>query len=333
MFSFDQLVPRWHRNAFALIELLVVFAIIGVLMALLLPAVQKVREAANRVQCANNLKQLALAAHHYHDNKGQFPNGLHTVETTGGGYANGTCWEVELLPHIEQDNLKNRWDYADYRTNVAGDRNATTAQVLRVLLCPSDSLPQLVVYYSADGFPQYAYAQGWYGLSSYGGNGGTRSFPGIGVTRDGIFCQHSRVRLADITDGTGNTFLFGERLHSDPVFDYMTYNYNLAFYPLENAGKLAAVFATSSGSLLERFLSTPVPINYRVRTDISVDEFHGPTGAMNNRFCAFGSGHPGGADFAFADGSVRFLNETIPLETLQALSTRASGEVASASGF
>src|SRR6516164_9642619 len=122
---------RW--SAFTLIELLVAITIIGVLISLLLPAVQRVREAANRTQCANNLKQLALAAHHHHDAKAKFPNGLHTVETTGGGYANATCWEVELLPYVEQDNLKNRWDYNDFRNNVAGGRTATTAQVVEVL--------------------------------------------------------------------------------------------------------------------------------------------------------------------------------------------------------
>jgi prepilin-type N-terminal cleavage/methylation domain-containing protein/prepilin-type processing-associated H-X9-DG protein len=318
---------RRYRSAFTLIELLVVIAIIGVLIALLLPAVQKAREAANRTRCGNNLKQLALAAHQHHDAKGKFPNGLHTVETTDGRYANGTCWEVELLPYFEQDNLKNRWDYNDYRNNVARGMDATTAQVLQVLLCPSDPLPDDVVYYSADGFPKYAYAKGYYGMHSYGGNAGTRSLPPSSVTRDGIFFQDSSIRLADVLDGASNTFLFGERSHADPVFDNMTSIYEPDFYPLAHWGKWAAVFATSGGSLGQRFLSTPVPINYRVPAGISLDAFQGPTGAENNRLCAFGSGHPGGANFAFADGSVRFLSETIPLDTLQALSTRAGGEV------
>ena len=309
-----------RRSGFALIELLVVIAIIGVLIALLLPAVQKVREAANRAKCANNLKQLALAAHHHHDTKGKFPNGLHTVETTDGRYANGTCWEVELLPYFEQDNLKNGWDYNDFRNNVAGEMNATTAQVLQVLLCPSDSLPDLVWHVSGAGTPQYAY--GFYGLSSYGGNAGKRSDP---ATRDGIFCRDSSIGLADVTDGASNTLLFGERSHDDPEFDRMSYTYGPGLYPLAKAGKWAAAYSTSGV-----YLSTPVPLNYRVPAGISVEEFLGPTGAQNNRWYAFGSGHPGGANFAFADGSVRFLSDSIPLDTFQALSTRAGAEVVSA---
>jgi prepilin-type N-terminal cleavage/methylation domain-containing protein/prepilin-type processing-associated H-X9-DG protein len=334
MFRPDLPIPQRRPGAFTLIELLVVIAIIAVLIGLLLPAVQKVRETANRISCSNNLKQLALAAQHHHDARGRFPNGLHTVETSSGGYANGTCWEVELLPYVEQDNLKDRWDYTDFRTNVAGGRNATTAQVLPVLLCPSDSLPDPVYFVDVSPqYPQYAYASGFYGLSSYGGNAGRLSDSGDQASRDGIFFQDSRIRLADVTDGTSSTFFFGERSRVDPEFDRLAITYSPAFYPLAKEGKWAAVYATSGGSIWERLLSTPVPINYRVPAGTTPDEFGGPTGARNNRLRAFGSGHPGGASFAFADGSVRFVSDRIPLETLQALSTRAGGEVISANDY
>jgi prepilin-type processing-associated H-X9-DG protein len=305
-----------------LIELLVVIAIIGVLIALLLPAVQKVREAANRVKCANNLKQLALAAHNHHDTMGKFPNGLHTpVETGNGRYANGTGWEVELLSFFEQDNLKNRWDPDDFRNNVAGGLVATTAHVLPVFFCPSDLLPEAVVYFDAVGLPQYGYAEGWYGMHSYGANAGVRSLPRNQATRDGIFYKDSCIGLADVTDGATNTFLFGERSHDDPNFDRVTSRDQPSYYPLAGWGQWAGVFFTGDGSLGNCFLSTPVPINYRVPPNAVKGD-----GSINNRLCAYGSGHPGGANFAFADGRVRFLSDTIPLDTLQALSTRAGGE-------
>src|SRR5262249_54183882 len=171
-----------------------------------------------------------------------------TVETIGGRYANGTCWEVELLPYFEQENLKNTWDYADFRNNVAGGRSATTAQILKVLLCPSDPLPDRVFPF-ADGLPQYAYAQGFYGLSSYGGNAGRRSFALAKATRDGVFFQDSSIRLADVTDGASNTFLFGERSHLDPEFDRLAFTYSPTWYPLGKTGKWAGVVATGGGSL------------------------------------------------------------------------------------
>jgi prepilin-type N-terminal cleavage/methylation domain-containing protein/prepilin-type processing-associated H-X9-DG protein len=325
-------VPRRRRRgAFTLIELLVVIAIIAVLIGLLLPAVQKIREAAARMSCTNNLKQLALAAHNYHDEKGMFPNGVHPVETVGGRYVNGTCWQVELLPYLEQDNLKKKWDYTDFRNNTAGGENATTAQVLKVLLCRSDPLPKLVYYADANPqLPQYAYARGYYGLNSYGGNAGkVAAHP---PSKDGIFFQDSRIRIDDVKDGTSNTFLFGERSHLDPEFDRLSSTLAPTFYPLGKWGRWASVYLTSGGSLFEHLLSATVPINYRVPADTSPEAFLAYDGAENYRLYAYGSGHPGGANFAFADGSVRFVSDSIPLATLRAatlraLSTRASGEV------
>jgi type II secretory pathway pseudopilin PulG len=121
--------------------LLLVIAIIAVLIGLLLPAVQKVREAAARMKCQNNFKQIALAAHNYHHTNGKFPTGARLSVDVGGCPTGGTNVWVEMLPYFEQGNLYKKWDYNDNRNNVAGGRNATQAQAIQVLLCPSDLLP------------------------------------------------------------------------------------------------------------------------------------------------------------------------------------------------
>jgi prepilin-type processing-associated H-X9-DG protein len=277
------------------------------------------------MSCSNNLKQLALAAHHYHDARGSFPTGVHAADAMSDGrWANGTNLWVELLPYFEQDNLQKRWDYNDFRNNLAGERNATTAQVIKILLCPSDPLPEPVFYFVAVSPPQFAWANGYYGMSSYGGNGGRRSNNNPGVTDpptdDGIFFPNSHVRIADVTDGTSITFLFGERYHRDPEFDHSGTDY---MKPIAKWGHWGQPLPYAPR--VHCTLSTPVPINYQLPTSTSgVDSV-----AFHNRLCAFGSGHPGGANFAFADGSVRFLSDRTDLATLQALSTRAGGEVVS----
>jgi prepilin-type N-terminal cleavage/methylation domain-containing protein/prepilin-type processing-associated H-X9-DG protein len=314
---------KLSRNGFTLIELLVVIAVIGVLIALLLPAVQKVREAANRAKCTNNLKQLALAAHQYHDAKGTFPAGLHQGVNKGDGlWAEGTSWLIELFPHLEQDNLHRKWDYNDFSNNVAGGMNATTAQVILAHRCPSDPL-DLTAYLHGSAIME---SWGDYALGSYGGNGGRRSYPWTQLTKDGILYLDSNVRLSDVTDGSSNTFLLGERSHRDLEYDRIAVN-QPSYYPLGTRGAWGAVLALAAGGPMQHHaLSTPVAINYLVPADTPVDDL--PT--IYDRLCAFGSLHPGGANFAFADGSVRFLSDSIPLDTLQALSTRAGGEVVSA---
>jgi prepilin-type processing-associated H-X9-DG protein len=155
-------------------------------------------------------------------------------------------------------------------------------------------------------------------MSSYGGNGGRRSNNNPGVTDpptdDGIFFPNSHVRIADVTDGTSITFLFGERYHRDPEFDQSGTVY---MKPIAKWGHWGQPLRYAPR--VHCTLSTPVPINYQMPPA-------GGQAEMHNRQCAFGSGHLGGANFALVDGSVRFVSDQTPLDILQALSTRAGGE-------
>jgi prepilin-type N-terminal cleavage/methylation domain-containing protein/prepilin-type processing-associated H-X9-DG protein len=315
-------------RGFTLIELLVVIAIIAVLLGLLLPAVQQVRAAAARVQCLNNLKQIALAAHHYHDDHDQFPVGVCLPVLVGGRPTGGTNLWVELLPYFEQDNLYQKWDYYDNRGNVAGGRDAMQAHVIKILLCPADPLPHLVIDSTIPLQPSWS--DGFYAMISYGGNAGKRSVmavapPGYqGMTRDGIFYINSCVRFADITDGSSSTFLFGERYHRDPQFDLRQPVVWPGHSPIELWGRWG--YVSTPGALGQVALHSAAPINHQVPPG-------GDLLTVWNRAGAFGSGHPGGANFAFADGSVRFLSNGTSLPTLQALSTRAGGEVVSGGDY
>jgi prepilin-type N-terminal cleavage/methylation domain-containing protein len=309
---------------FTLVELLVVIAIVGVLIALLLPAVQAAREAARRASCLNNLRQLGVASHNYHDAKKRFPTGARLPVNVSGRPTGGINLWVELLSYIGQSNLYGKWDGNDNGNNVAGGINSTQAQVIEILLCPSDPLPEPVAQLTAMNSNAPSWSWGFYGISSYGGNAGKRSvqagspptFPGM--TRDGIFFIDSCVRLTDITDGTTRTLLFGERFHLDSDYDVQ----HAVVWPgsssMSQWGRWA--YVANAGVMGNAMLSTPAPINYRVPPE-------GNFSSVEDRICAFGSGHVGGANFAFADSSACFVAEDIPLDQLQALSTRAGEEV------
>jgi prepilin-type N-terminal cleavage/methylation domain-containing protein/prepilin-type processing-associated H-X9-DG protein len=299
MFGNQNHARRPLRDGFTLVELLVVITIITLLIGLLMSGVQRVRGAANRMTCQNNLKQLALAAINHHDTKGNFPPGFHL---------DGPSWESELLPDIEQGNLKEKLDeFNPDDHNLELGRGAPTAQVIKLLQCPSDAL--------SDPVQQCPACHQFYAVGSYGGNAGKGFYSGDRETRDGILFTDSKIRVRDVTDGTSNTLLFGERFHRDRAYDAFAAQYANEYWPLRGLGKWANFCFPA-----HHMLGAAVPINYRTPRI--------PTQAeVKDRVDAFGSGHPGGANFGFVDGSVRFLSDQTKLATLQALSTRAGGEV------
>jgi prepilin-type N-terminal cleavage/methylation domain-containing protein/prepilin-type processing-associated H-X9-DG protein len=297
-----------HRRGFTLIELLVVIAIIGILIALLLPAVQKVREAAARAQCSNNLKQLGLAAHNYHGAYSFFPPGYRRATPIATVF-------VWLLPYMEQDNVAKLWDYGGNYDINAGPQGPASA-IVRPYICPSDKIDNPI---NIETSTTRAYA-----LTSYGGNAGTRSYrdsAGL-LLRDGVIIFGNSnnanypdlwIKIADITDGTSNTFLFGERSHFDPLYEAATDSGGCG-------GNLQGWGWWAFRAPGDTVLGTLVPLNYRIVAPCTTDK-------ADERINAFGSRHSGGANFAMADGSVRFVTDSIPLLTLRAVSTRAGGEV------
>ncbi|HET6574462.1 MAG TPA: DUF1559 domain-containing protein [Fimbriiglobus sp.] len=299
------MTPVPSRRGYTLIELLVVIAIIAILIGLLLPAVQKVREAAARTQCGNNLKQLGLALHMAHDaGEGSFPPGLRT--TPGDPYPR-LSWLGRLLPYLDQQPL---WDQtaADFhRTPNPFSRDpvhAARAVVLAVVGCPSDWRVRTAWDIRPPGGTPTRVA-----LTSYLGSLGTDR-----RQQDGMLYRNSRVRIVQVTDGTSNTLLVGER----PPSPELIYGW---WYAGEGAGGTGALDVV----LGVRELNPRS--NYSQYGHCGRGPFPFRLGRIDD-YCAifqFWSLHPGGANFLFADGSVRFLRyDADPI--LPALATRAGGE-------
>ncbi|MBI3412431.1 MAG: DUF1559 domain-containing protein [Planctomycetes bacterium] len=299
-----------RRTGFTLIELLVVIAIIGILIGLLVPAVQKVRSAAARTQCMNNLKQIGLAIHNYHDVHLRFPMGAEYVVPKQSFSALS-----RLLPFLEQDNIYNKIDFYVGSHNPLND----TARMIEIstFRCPSDIHNALA---------------GLGGATNYMANSGTNELF-IGPN-NGVFFVGGRVRFADIIDGTSNTAFFSERLLADGNNAVVSPIADVFFSPLnptnadDAVAKCAAVDITNLANQFPLFMGAPWIDGQHRYQHIS---------PPNGRSCGFflvgkatmppSSYHEGGVNLLLGDGSVRFVTDGIDITTWRALGTRAGGEV------
>ena len=296
-------------RGFTLIELLVVIAVIAILIALLLPSVQRAREAARRIQCINNLKQLGLALHNYHEQHKILPPGSISrfVPRTGPGLL------VHLLPHLDQGNT---YDGLDLNVSEIDFPNRVMAKTdLAVFVCPSDEVktdPYPGPFPGDSGFIANWPAMSYLGVMGAGRNGALKDLEGFhcgDYFTDGIFFPYSTTRFKDITDGTSNSLAVGEHVYQRRSWLKGSY------YETTPDTK---VCITSTKNVRWPINSRPEEIGYYV-FDPEAPATAPKIILFNDLW--FGSKHPQGAVFLFGDGSVHFLNENINASVYQDLAT------------
>jgi prepilin-type N-terminal cleavage/methylation domain-containing protein/prepilin-type processing-associated H-X9-DG protein len=304
-------MKRTTRGGFTLVELLVVIAIIGVLVALLLPAVQAAREAARRMSCSNNMKQVALATHNFHDTYNKLPYA--TIDRPPNLNLEVNTWAtglMQILPFLEGDAIAQRWNPEQPRNSTDdsdgdGYSNAILQQMMiPTYTCPSMGLPSAplaenrapcsYIFCGGSQDSSLLHYANYYGVPEPAYDGAI-----VPVITAAESSNRRVTRLADIIDGTSNTYLLGETDFAPAgvpstsyggvwAYGYMSYSWGTAFHPFNNHKNTTTV--------------------------------HG----------AFRSEHPGGGHFALCDGSVRFFAQTIDTVTYQGLATRAGREVVQA---
>jgi prepilin-type N-terminal cleavage/methylation domain-containing protein/prepilin-type processing-associated H-X9-DG protein len=291
-----------RARAFTLVELLVVIAIIGILVALLLPAVQAAREAARRTECGNNLHQMGIALHNYHDTYRSLPSAMI--------WPNRTIWSGLILRQMEQGPLYDTLDFSRPWVEDGSLNERACGTYLAVYRCPSSTAPR---HMDAQGIPRRVPCNY---LACASGTA-TREYgppPLVGrADSDGAFFLNSSVRMADILDGTSSTVAIGEAIFSFDIRgpDLTGINQVVDHWYIGTAEGL-------ENELSEAMGSTAAAINSVLIPDVYIDE---------KELC-FSSRHPGGAQVVFADGHASFIPETVNQAIWRALGTRAGGETA-----
>jgi prepilin-type N-terminal cleavage/methylation domain-containing protein len=316
------------RSGFTLIELLVVIAIIAILIGLLLPAVQKIREAANRMSCSNNLKQLGLGLHGFHDVNNQFPKGASNSDADGSAW--GSSWKVYILPYIEQDNVFNRWQHTgNSGYNNANNMALTNNLTIKVYRCPSTVLPATYVPWNS-GNPNQMYTS-YMGISGAhtdpSGSLSTNSTGGGTMSNTGVLYPNSNATFASMTDGSSNTMMVGEQ--SDHLRDANN-------QPILNSGMAITSqgphgWAMGAGSNARPPAYTDrsfncTTIRYTIGQRGLGDNAGNGTAHNTGSNIPLSSNHTGGCMALLGDGSVRFLRSTITIATLSMLANSADGQ-------